>query len=219
MGDAWLLAQQTQTAKPCSGFGGSLLFIRGSALVAQPFDLKRLELTGEPVTVADPIRIAFNTARGYAFSASETGTLVYRTGAEDLNRQMGWFDRTGKALGPIASPGEYSNPRLSPDEKQIAVDRLASGNRDIWLIEIARAIATRLTFDPAADTEPVWSADGTRIVYTSEREGRLPLYQKLASGAGNEELLLEPVGKRLVWKGMVEALINIRKCHAIGEAL
>jgi Tol biopolymer transport system component len=66
-----------------------------------------------------------------------------------------------------------------------------NGNTDIWLVDIARGVRTRLTFDPAVDTSPVWSPDGSRIVFTSNRGGTFDLYVKRADGIGDDELLLK----------------------------
>jgi len=111
------------------------------------------------------------------------------------------FDRAGKPLSTIGQPGEYFNISLSPDEKRVAVaiSSAQSGARDVWLIDIARGTPTQFTFDPAEDFVPVWSPDGSRIVFVSDREGNGNLYQKSASGAGNEELLLKTNERK--WSG------------------
>ena len=102
---------------------------------------------------------------------------------------MTWFDRAGQALGTLGAPdATQSDPALSPDGRQVAVLRNAQGNSDIWLIDAART--TRFTFDPAADRYPVWSPDGSWIVFSRVRAGIYDLYQKPANGAGAEALLL-----------------------------
>ena len=102
------------------------------------------------------------------------------------------MDRGGKQNGLVGPPGNYLRPGLSPDEKRVVVDDVDSqGNRDVWIIELGRGNPSRFTFDPAIDVAPVWSPDGSRIVFASNREGTLNLYQKPASGAGKEELLLK----------------------------
>jgi serine/threonine protein kinase len=170
---------------------GYLLFIRQSTLFAQRFDAARRQLLGDPFSVAEQAALDTNVSIG-AISAG-TGVLAYRTGSFSSNRQLMWFDRSGKPLGDAAPPDGFSplNPELSPDGSRVALDRVVSGNHDVWVLELARNIATRFTFDPAADLGPVWSPDGARIVFSSVRKGVLNLYLKSSSGAGSENLLLE----------------------------
>ncbi|HWS90074.1 MAG TPA: protein kinase [Pyrinomonadaceae bacterium] len=171
---------------------GYLLYAREGTLVARPFDADRLELTGEAVPVVKQIGVTLGNARAH-FSVSETGTLIYRPSAAEADTQLVWFDRTGKQLGTVGAAGHYSDIRLSPDGKRLAFRRLdtENGASDIWLMELTRGAPTRLTFDPADDGDAVWSPDGGRVVFSSQREGLPNLYQKLSSGAGGEELILK----------------------------
>ena len=106
---------------------------------------------------------------------------------------MVWYDRAGKRLGTVGEPGGYGRPRLSPDQKQLAVDRAGSDiqNSAVWLFDLTRNTASRFTFHPGFNGLPIWSPDGSRIVFTSNWEGAFNLYQKAASGAGSEELILK----------------------------
>jgi serine/threonine protein kinase len=170
---------------------GYLLFMRQGTLFAQHFDAARGELSGDPVQVADSV--AFDTINKIVgFSVSETGMLAYRTGGGS-RRQLAWFDRSGKEVGTLGAPDENAlqNPELSPDGHRVGVDRAVQGNQDVWLIETTRGVASRFTFDPANDGYLIWSPDGSRIAFTSNRKGTYNLYQKASSGAGNDELLLE----------------------------
>jgi dipeptidyl aminopeptidase/acylaminoacyl peptidase len=144
------------------------------------------------VAVAEQVTIEPTFAVA-AVSASTSGTVAYRTGTASGQRQLVWFDRSGKALGGIGAPdgAVLSNPELSPDGTRVAVDRIVAGNRDVWLLETTRDVATRFTFDAGLDALPVWAPDGRRLVFRSNRKGPNDLYQKPASGAGTEELLLE----------------------------
>ena len=169
---------------------GRLLFEREGTLMAQPFDLEKLELSGEPFPVAQQIGGIVVRVGWAAFSASSTGTLVYRSGG-GARSQLVWFDRAGKSLGVIGSPGEWQGFKLSPDERRIAAERREQDNVDIWVHELARNTPTRFTFHPAADGFPVWSPDGARIVFASVREGQQDFYVKASSGASEEELLLK----------------------------
>ena len=104
------------------------------------------------------------------FTVSENGVLAYRTGGSGGGRQLAWIDRTGKVEGNIGKPALYENPRLSPDDKRLAVFK-PDGGGDIWITDMERDTSTRFTFDPGADNDPVWSPDGTRIAFVSNRDG------------------------------------------------
>jgi Tol biopolymer transport system component len=169
---------------------GYLLFRREAALMAQAFDADKLQLTGDPFPIAEQVGSDAGTFQTF-FSVSQTGVLAYNSGGSGKT-QLAWMDRGGKQNGLVGQPGNYLRPWLSPDEKRVAVDDVdLQGNRDIWIIELGRGNPSRFTFDPAIDLAPVWSPDGSRIAFASNREGMLNLYQKPASGAGKEELLLK----------------------------
>ncbi len=170
---------------------GYLLFLRDRTLMAQGFDTERLELKGEPFPVVEQVDRLGQGQRYALFSVSDTGVLVYRSGSID-NIQLIWFNREGKQLGTVGPIAGYASPWLSPDEKRVVFSSLEpQGGSDIWVLELARGTPTRFTFDPAVEISPIWSPDGTRIVFSSDREGPMNLYQKAASGAGNDELLLK----------------------------
>ena len=159
--------------------------------MAQPFDANKLLLTGEPVPLAE--QVGFNNVLGLGnFSVSDNGILTYMTSSL-TGGQPTLFDRDGKQLSSIGQPGEYFNIFLSPDEKRVAaaISSSETGARDVWLVDIAQGTPTRFTFDSAEDFVPIWSPDGSRIVFVSDRDGNGNLYQKSASGAGNEELVLK----------------------------
>jgi serine/threonine protein kinase/Tol biopolymer transport system component len=169
---------------------GYLLFLRERTLMAQGFDASKLELTGEPFPVAEQVDRLTGANFGL-FSVSETGVLAYRSGSA-AKMQLAWFDRGGKQLGTVGPPGIYSNPWLSPDEKRVAINRddPQVSTADIWLIELARGTPTRFTFN-SVNIAPIWSPDGGRIVFSTNRDGTMNLYQRAASGAGNDEALLK----------------------------
>jgi Tol biopolymer transport system component len=134
-----------------------------------------------------------------AFSVSENGVLAYRSGNIHAT-QLVWFGRGGKQLGSLGPPGGYNEPWLSPDEKKVAVARPdpQTGRNDIWLLELARGISSRFTSDPSEDYTPLWSPDGSRIVFTSDREGHANVFQRPSSGAGNDELILKSNADKLL---------------------
>ena len=166
---------------------GWLLWMRGDSLMAQRLGVDRLALTGEPLTVADGL--AFDASSGrHAISVAATGLVAYRT-AGGAQRQLTWFDRSGTARGVVGEPdASIIQPRVSPDGRRVVMVRSAEGAQDLWLLDGARA--SRFTFSPAQDMFPVWSADGTRIVYTSRRTGPGGLFQRLTNGAGDDEPVL-----------------------------
>src|SRR3990172_4053696 len=160
--------------------------MRQGALLARGLDVGTGTLTGDPRVVADPVSYDGSFAMG-GFSVSASGQVAYRTsGAE--RRQLIWFDRTGKTVG-IAGEQDANDllgPELSPDGRFVAVSRTAHSNTDIWVMDLLRGGARRFTVDPAIDHTPVWSPDGARIAFFSNRKATFDLYVKPSSG-GSEE--------------------------------
>jgi len=168
---------------------GYVLFIRQGTLLAQPFDAKKLKVTGEPVPIAE--QVAFDQNH-LGFSASENGALAYRTGVRGSNLQLAWFDRTGKLIEPVGMPGGYLGPDISPDGKRIAIRRHEGTGGDVWLLEASGGMTSRFTFEASQEnSQPIWSPNGSRIVFGSRRNGKWGLYLKPSNGIGNEELLIE----------------------------
>jgi Tol biopolymer transport system component len=168
---------------------GNLLFVRQGTLLRQPFDVKKLETTGDPVPVADHVPV--NAGVG-AFSVSDNGILAYRPAAAAEQVVLTWLDRSGKVIETVGEPAAYRGVDLSPDGKRIAAHRHEDGGGDIWIFEPLHGPVSRLTFDPARDySSPVWSPDSTHLMYSAVQNGRWRIYQKLASGNSNEQQLIE----------------------------
>jgi Tol biopolymer transport system component len=163
---------------------GQILFTRDRTLLAQPFDARRQQLSGEPRPVAEQVPASV--------SASDTGTLVYFT-VSDPGMQLTWFARDGQQTGTAGEPGPYNTMKVSPDGQRVAVLRFdqQTNNQDIWQIDSTSGTATRFTFDAAADIQPVWSPDGSRIAWISRRGGFIGFYAKRADGSGSDELLFK----------------------------
>jgi len=101
------------------------------------------------------------------------------------------MDRSGNQSESVGPAAEYNYFRLSPDEKSVVFSRVENNNSDIWIRDLHRDVDTRLTFDPGVDEFPIWSPDGSRIVWTSNRGGESDLYIKAATGAGQDEMLIK----------------------------
>jgi serine/threonine protein kinase/Tol biopolymer transport system component len=186
---------------------GHLLFVREGTLLAQQFDRKKLELTGEALPIAE--QVAFETM-GPAFSVSETGTLTFRTGSGSAENHLVWVDRTGKVLESLDAPARYQSPAISPDGKRVAVHRHDGTGGDVWIMEASNGKMSPLTFDASQDnSQPIWSADGSRIVFGSHRNGKWGLYQKMSNGTGGEELLFasDALKMPMSWSGAINTIL------------
>jgi serine/threonine protein kinase len=174
---------------------GFLLFGRGDQLVAQPFDPANGKLSGQLQTVSTGVLNDVTTWHTGA-TASDSGVLAFGNGTSG-NVQLVWMDRTGKQTGVAAENLQnLQYARLSPQGDRIAL-MLDSGINDIWSLDLARGVRTRLTFGPVANTYPVWSPDGKWIAYGSTRPGSSGIFRKLADGSGAEETLIaspDPTG-------------------------
>jgi Tol biopolymer transport system component len=211
---------------------GYLLFNRGNAVFAQAFDPDSLTLEGEAIRVADGVPLygagtpgAPNPAtssltRNAIFAVSQTGVLIHRSGATAAaagpappgeQRSIVWLDRRGGRITQVGPPATYAGLDLSPDGTRFAVHRHEGLGGDSWSFLLAQGRMQRLTFDTAQDnSSPIWSPDGTRVAFTSRRDGKWGLYLKSADGTGNEELIIDsaepkgptswsPDGKLLVY--------------------
>ena len=172
---------------------GYLLFLRGDMLLAQAFDAGSQKLQGEAFPVGEHVPSPQQYRLGL-FSVSQTGLLVYSTGAGESGGQLVWMDASGKEIGKVGPSGVFG-PRLSPDGKRLAyVARNSEGNSlDIWLMDLAGGVQRRFTFGPGNSISPVWSPDGSRIAYASSGDSlnSLNIFVKNASGAGSAEPVLK----------------------------
>ena len=170
---------------------GYLIFVSQATLMIQPFDAARLVLKGQPIPIAEQVQTDYAITGLSAFSVSENGLLAYRSGGTQ-NIQFTWFDRHGNKLGTVGPPGCYAEPSFSEDEKRIVfTNSNPSALGDLFTMDLADGNPSRFSFDPSEDATALWSPDGERIVWTSSKSGSPDLYQKLASGAGKEELLVK----------------------------
>jgi eukaryotic-like serine/threonine-protein kinase len=168
---------------------GYLLFIREPMLMAQRFRADGLEVVGDPFVAAEQV-----WQHGYPgvtpFSVSGNDILLYRR-ASVASAQLQWLSREGKALEPIGAPAESGEFSLAPDERHLAMARFDARAADIWLMDMSRGAISRFTSDPMTEWFPVWSPDGSRIVFASDRDGQMDLYQKRVAVDAKEELILK----------------------------
>jgi eukaryotic-like serine/threonine-protein kinase len=197
------------------------------SVMAQPFDLRKLEPTGEPVLLAVQVS---------SYSASRTGILVYQTGPGTGVDQLTLFDAKGNAVQTIGEPGRYGRMFFSPDGTHIAADRSDQNPATLWMFDLTRGLGTRFISDPAGSEFPAWSPDGSRVAFMSPRGGKQNLYQRLSNGGGEDELLLKSDQRKIpiVWSrdgrflvigegGGVDATASVLRFdgqgHAAGEPL
>ncbi|MBZ5589864.1 MAG: serine/threonine-protein kinase [Acidobacteriia bacterium] len=175
---------------------GYLLYLREQSLMAQPFDPGSLKVKGEAFPVAEDVASPESYRLG-RFSVSQDRNLVYLTGQSDQARVV-WMNAVGQQTGTVGEPSIVGGIKLSPSGQTLAeiLQEPQTKNVDVWLVDLARGVKTRFTFDPGADFDPVWSPDGGRIAWSSNSKGHFDLYAKSSTGAGEPEELLVSDGDK-----------------------
>ena len=173
---------------------GHLVYARGAALMAVPFDRRTREVRGTPVEVQSGVR---HGDASY-FAVSQSGTLVYSEGEDETHLSTPVWMSSDGTVTPLANPvvGEYFDPKISPDGRQVAFSIRVGQNQDIWVHDLSRGTWTRLTEDPATDMGPVWIAGGSRIVYSSRAGDSVDLFAVPSDGSGEPAVLYKSDG----WK-------------------
>ncbi len=172
---------------------GHLVYLHQGTLFAAPFDIDRLEVTGQAVPAVEGVATNANSGSSQ-IAISQAGTAVYLPGASETNEiPVSWLDRTGKTTVLRSAPANWSNPGFSPDGERLAMDVSDGSQVDVWTYDIARDTMTRFTFDAADDVRPVWSPDGRRIAFASRRGTKAPfsLYWQRADGTGDIQQLVQ----------------------------
>ena len=163
---------------PANGRGDDqLLFVSGGALQAQSFDTRTLKLSGEPTVIAERVG---------GFSASETGTIVYRDAGE--GRRLVWMNRQGEQTGTAWAPDQFNELSLSPDGSKVAVVRETGVST--WVHDFARESSVQLSSTRSV-VKPVWSPDGATVVFAANREGHFDIYSAPARGGGPDTVILK----------------------------
>ncbi len=171
---------------------GYLLYVRESVLLAQPFDPKRLRLSGDPLTVAGRVPY-FAVTGGADFAVSQTGTLAFVEG--EPQGQLTWFDRGGREVGTVGGSRNLGGMSISPDGRRVAVSVLDSkaGSSDLWIDDLGGQPPQRFTYSPGEEFAPVWSPDGRQIVFAQDPgNGTVRLRLKTVADTGDGEDLLAP---------------------------
>ncbi|HEY7637705.1 MAG TPA: protein kinase [Gemmatimonadales bacterium] len=174
---------------------GHLLVVTSEGkLVATPFNLDKLELTGSPVALIEGVGVragGFNVD----LSLSSTGTLVYTTGGTLGSRRAFWVSRDGQPtpIDPGWDPqGIIQNVSLSPDAKELAVALERNGKSDIWVKQLPTGPFSRITFGDTGSVRPAWSPDGREVYYVTDRQGTGVggIYAHRSDGTGNARSLI-----------------------------
>lgn len=173
---------------------GYLLFARSGQLMAQPFDPDSGTLSGEPQPLASGIVDDISTWH-MDVTASNNGLLIFGSGGT-ADWKLVWMDRNGKQIGTVADKlTNLQAASISPQGDRVVL-QTDTGTNDVWILDLARGMRTRITFGQVSATFPVWSPDGKWVTYNTSRNGQAQLNRKRADGSGAEELLLndlEPV--------------------------
>jgi serine/threonine protein kinase/Tol biopolymer transport system component len=173
---------------------GYLMFVRDGTLLAQRFNMGKLQLEGDATPIADHVAVNTSVYRG-VFTASAAGTLVYMGGGASSGSQLLWFDRQGqKQAAALADTLLYRQPALSPDGKRLAVMIESGSSQDIWVVDLQRQTKTRITFGPARCFLPAWSPDERWIYYSSSKGNSNHIYRRASDGTGGEETVLATEG-------------------------
>jgi Tol biopolymer transport system component/predicted Ser/Thr protein kinase len=165
-----------------------LLFVSGGALMSAPFEWQREARVGEPSAIVSAVAGSSNFSA--AVSVSQTGLLAYTSVA--ATSELVWVDRSGARVASLGAPAEVADFRLSPNGQQLAIAEVdvQSHHPDIRVLDLTRGAKLRLTADEATDAASVWSPDGKRIVFRSNRGGLHDLYEAPSNGSGTRRLLL-----------------------------
>ncbi|HKY34204.1 MAG TPA: protein kinase [Candidatus Polarisedimenticolia bacterium] len=167
--------------------GGRLLYLRDGALLSVRFDPDSLGVSGDPVSVASPVAYSQNEQALAGISAE--GTLVYREGSRGTYSSLVWLDRSGVGMRVIRDRELFDGFALSHDGRRLAyaVTGPGQGGTDLWIHDLGRGSATRLTFEEGSETFPVWSRDDRFLYYANDRRNDGVVYRRPSDGTGAPE--------------------------------
>jgi eukaryotic-like serine/threonine-protein kinase len=164
---------------------GHLLFVRQAQLLAQPFDASAFELRASPFEVANGV---LQQPGGLWSAAPAVGkAIAFRVGSAKFGRRFEWVTRAGATIGSVGEETNAVSFSPSPDLGQVVFFRRSDASSDLWTMDTRRAAVSRLTSHPAEDIFPLWSRDGSRILFSSNRGGQFSLYEKRRAGSDAEK--------------------------------
>ena len=178
---------------------GHIVYALGTNLLAVPFDERSVTVTGGPVPILEGIgRSLPNNTAAMFFSFSPSGALAYFVGVDRTNRSLALVDRKGESVALPMPPLPYADPRISPNGKQLAIGVAEENESNIWIYDLAGALAPRrLTFG-GTNFSPAWTPDGRRIASISNRDDNLnAIFWQPANGSGSAERLTDPKAAQL----------------------
>jgi len=169
-----------------------ILYYRDGSLRGQPVDPDTLTPRGDPLRIVDGVQYDPDS-KNALFSVSDGDLLAYLPGTQVEQTELAWVSRSGEDLGIVSPAALHYSPRLSHDGRRVAVDisepQTAKG--DIWIIDLSRSTSTRLTYDPANESAPLWTPSDRSVIFFSQKEGASDLYEKSAGGIGEDEVVLQ----------------------------
>jgi eukaryotic-like serine/threonine-protein kinase len=188
-GDTKLLFPARSNAAYTSGY---VLYIRDRMLMAQAFDDNKLQIRGQAFPVAGQVLYDQLLWRG-VFSCSANGILAFQGANNGPDSRLIMFDRAGKEIKTVGTPGDLNNHRISPDGQRLAVVELDSSvaNYKLWVYDLFRGKKSRLTFGSNRDNSPVWAPDGKSLVFASIKKGPYDIFEKRSDTTGSEEPVLQ----------------------------
>ena len=176
---------------------GHLVFARGETLLAAPFDVTKLDVSGPSVVMVDRIRTAVNNGAA-RYAVADDGTLVYVPAISRDGRRLAWVGPNGVIEPLPLEPRAFTRPTVSPDGTRVAVQIDEGSRRDIWVLDLAAGTLNRVTFDGVSES-PIWTRDGQRLTYSITKDGRREVYWQPADGSAAPQRLVADTYS--VWAG------------------
>ncbi len=177
---------------------GYLFYVRDGTLLAQPFDARNATLSGSPVALSG--RVKHHVEGDAAFDVASSGVLIYYLEPGQASTRLTLVDRRGRELQAVTDVAAYRQPRFSPDGSRIVAEKasIADSNVDLWIYDIARQSASKLTSTDAPEVNPAWSPDGKGVVFSSKRDSTYRVFTKTVDGTQDEQPLEPSPGDAIV---------------------
>ncbi len=192
---------------------GHLLFVQGGTLLAQPFDTKKAMLTGSPVAIGASVASWAPYPDIGSFGVSSGGTIAYLTGSSS-SIQLTWVDRRGEVFETVGEPADYGQIALSPDGRNVALEiRDDEGQFDLWVMDVARGVTSRVTATPEDERDPVWSPDGRSLAYIKRGNESASLSRKGLRTTDPEMVLMESTDEYIPesWSADGKTIITVQR--------